>query len=121
MAEFKGLKKDEHAALTRAVTMYANLTGEKVNISGIPVASDEDDPKKKAEQDAKELAASAKATAAAEDANRELRRLQVRQQGGGGIQDENPGPGQPAMVTERAKAQGVSRKGEEPATVTGKS
>jgi len=119
MAEFKGLKKDEHEKLTRAVTMYTNLTGEKIDVGAIPVYSEEEDAKAKAKRDEEQLKAKAAVTRKLEEAQQEERRIRQRMHNADGVQDGNMGPGQPAGITQKAKAQGKSRKGSEPETVTG--
>lgn len=120
MPEFAGLSKEDHEKLTRAATMYRNLTGEALDVTSIPVAEPEKDAKERAKREEKAFTERAKATKSAEDAKQKLRQLEIAEQkGASGVQDENPGPGQPAMVTERAKAQGVSRKGEEPESAGG--
>lgn len=117
-SEFKGLKKEEHERLKRAVTMYHNLTGETVDISGIPIENPEEDAKAKAKRAEKDLQEQADITRKSEEAQQRERQLRARPVGGD-VQDENPGPGQPAMVTERAKAQGKRRKGQEPKSAGG--
>lgn len=116
--EYAGLKKEDHEKLTEAATLYRNLLGKDLTgvVSGIPVAEEGDDAKAKAQKLEASAKRSAEVTAAKEKADQEARQLSIqRHKDAGDIQPENPGPGQPAMVTERAKAAGVSRKGEEPA------
>lgn len=108
------MDEKNYERLQRAAKMYSQLTGEAVDLGGITVDKPEEDAKAKAEKLQKQQAAESKVQKAKEDADQQLRKLKVAQQTGDDIQDENPGPGQPAMVTERAKAAGVSRKGEEP-------
>ena len=110
--EFRGLKKEEHEKLTRAAAMYTNMTGEKIDVASIPVYSEEEDAKAKQKQAENDLKRTAETTRKVEEARQEERRLKIQAEGG--VQDHNPGPGQPAMITERAKAQGKSRKGQEP-------
>lgn len=123
--EFEGLKKEDKDELVKATRLYAS-TGKDLSgvIDRIPVVPD--DPKEKEAADKKRaeennkkaeesLQRQAEATRRREEADQESRRIAARTDAlGNEIQDENPGPGQPAMVTERAKAAGVSRKGEEP-------
>lgn len=108
MAEFKGLKKDEHEKLVKAARMYTTLTGESLNVSGIPVAEDESqDPKALQKKDEDELKAQAKATAAAEEARQEQRRLKLETERGSGDGEPQEGtPGHP-LRTERARERGV--------------
>src|SRR5687767_7665059 len=113
MPEFAGLKKEDHEKLSRAAKMYATLTGETIDVGAIPIAEPEEDAKKKAERQERALANQAELTKKLEEAKQAERKLTISQQRGD-IQDENPGAGQPAMVTERAREQGVTRKGQEP-------
>lgn len=117
--DFKGLKKEDHEKLQRAVTMYTNLTGERIDVGGIPVEEPEKDAKAEAKKAKKALEEEAEVTREVEKARQRERQLKLAKEAGE-VQDENPGPGMPAMVTERAKAQGVSRKGEEPAVASPK-
>lgn len=117
MAEFKGLSKADHEKLTRAARMYTTLTGEALDVRGIPIAAEEtDSPEAKAKRAEEELRQQAEVTRKREEADQASRRLAsgVRSD----VQPGHPGPGQPAMVTERAKEAGVTRKGEEPEMAT---
>lgn len=115
MAEFSGIKQEDHQKLERAARMYSNATGEDVTgiVGQIPTAKPEEDAKAKAEREQRRTEQTAAANREVEEADRRARQLR-NQRDTGEVQDENPGPGQPAMVTERAKAAGISRKGEEP-------
>lgn len=116
--EFAGLKKEDHEKLTEAATLYRNLLGKDLTgvVNSIPVAdSAENEAAAKAKKAEADLKRSAEIQRAKEDADQQARQLDLqKQRESGDIQPENPGPGQPAMVTERAKAAGVSRAGEEP-------
>lgn len=121
MGDFKGLKKDEMEKLRRAVRTHEHLTGEHVDIGAIPEADDEKDQQAEQEKAQRELDRKAKVDRELERAHQEARKAERdKHKGDGDVQDENPGPGQPAMVTEAAKAQGASRKGDEPASAGGK-
>jgi hypothetical protein len=118
MAEFAGIKQEDKQKLERAARMYSNATGEDVTgvVGSIPVYNPEEDQKAKAKAAEEQLTRQAETQSALEKSQQEARRLRARTNEQGEVQPENPGPGQPAMVTERAKAQGADRKGEEPAT-----
>lgn len=121
MGEYKGLKKEDHEKLQRAVTTHKNITGESVDISGIPVYNEEEDLKAKQAKATAEFERKSKVDNELEKAQQRARQIERDSHGGGDVQSENPGPGQPAMVTERAKEQGVSRAGEEPDIAGGSS
>ena len=111
-----GLKREDHQKLTRAARMYSNLTGEDVNgiVSSIPVRSEEDDAAARAKAAEEDAQRKAEMNRKVEEAQQQARRLQSGQTGD--VQPGNPGPGQPAMATERAKDAGHDRHGEEPDT-----
>lgn len=110
MAEgFKGLKKEEHEKLVRAAKMYSNMTGESLDVSSIPVFSEEEDEKAKNAQAQQELDRQAQVDRRLEEARQEERRIRERMYKEPG---ENDGP----IVTERAKDQGLKGgKGHDPA------
>lgn len=113
----KGINSEEHRNLQEAATMYRNITGKDISrvVSGVRASAAKRQASPEEQQRAqRELTAKANATKASEDADRRARQVRSAIERGDDIQDENPGPGQPAMVTERAKRAGVSRKGEEP-------
>jgi hypothetical protein len=118
--EFAGIKPEEKAQLERAARMYTNATGEDVTavVSGIPVQPDAHEAAEaKAAHAEEELKWSAEAQTKLDKARQEERRMKRASDAGfpgSEVQEGNPGPGQPAMATERAKAQGRNRKGEEP-------
>ena len=116
MAEYAGIKEEEQKRLGEAATMYRNMTGHDLSsvVSGIPVQKPEEDAKAKQARAQKQLDSTAQAQRHLEDADRQARKLRRQAQGGDDVQDNNPGPGQPAMVSDRAREQGVTRKGEEP-------
>jgi hypothetical protein len=128
---FSGIEQSEHEALQRAAKLYAG-TGEDVTgvVDKIPVKGEsEEDKSKKAEAknklDEESLQSTAEAQAALEKAQQEARQIQARTDEQGNVWPEpegaepkdvqpgNPGAGQPAMATEKAKAQGMGRQGEE--------
>ena len=124
---FSGIEQSEHEALRRAAKLYAG-TGEDVTgvVERIPVKGEsEEDKSKKAEAknkvDEESLQATAEAQAQLEKAQQEARKIQNRTDSAGNVWPEqnpddvqpgNPGAGQPAMATEKAKAQGLGRQDE---------
>lgn len=119
MPEFAGISQEDKQRLERAARMYTNATGEDVTavVSAIPVQPDEaDSAEAKAAKAEEELKWSAEAQSSLDKAHQHERRLARERDAGfpAAVQEGNPGPGQPAMATTRAKAAGRTRKGEEP-------
>lgn len=126
-----GLNKDDHALLKRALKTHEHVTGERAThlADSIPVASD-DDPEAKAKEAQRQHEATAKLAARVEETQQAERRARADQQAGtstagrpaespgtpANMQPGNPGGGQEALATERAKAAGLDGKGHEPAT-----
>jgi uncharacterized membrane protein YdfJ with MMPL/SSD domain len=121
MSEFKGMKKEELDKLQKAVRAWTALTGEQIDISGIPELTEEtEDPEAAAERAKEELAAQAETTRKLEEAARAQRRAAMAQNPPD-EDSEYTGPGQPAPITERARQQGLApAKGSEPETVSGR-
>lgn len=116
MADLK-VTKEEHDKLQRAAEMYTRLTGESIGDIVGKIAVSDADADKEAEAKAADdrYRAQAAAQSAYEVAEQAHRRARAAVDAGG-VQPGNPGPGMPAMATERAKAAGHDRHGEEPPT-----
>ena len=117
--EFAGITQVEKERLERAARMYTNATGEDVTsvVSAIPVQPDAAETvEAKAAKAEQELQWSAEAQRNLDSAHQQERRLARERDAGfpSAVQEGNPGPGQPAMATTRAKAAGMRRTGEEP-------
>lgn len=130
MAEQNGLKQADHDLLKRALKTHEHVTGEKVThlADSIPVVTEED-PKAKAKAAQKAYEDNAKLTSRVEQtqqAERQARAAAAAPAGAASpaespstpsnVQPGNPGGGQEAMATDRAKEQGFDRKGDEPST-----
>lgn len=131
MAEQNGLNQQDHDLLRRALKTHEHVTGERAShlADSIAVASPVD-PKAKAEASKRAYDSQAKLQNRVEETEQAQRRARVESEGGGprpaespntpaNVQPGNPGGGQEAMATERAKAQGFDRKGQEPQSAGG--
>lgn len=111
------LSKEDHAIVRRALTSHERLTGERAAhlIDSIEVESDQDPAaKQKAAQEA--YNAQAELNRKVEETHQAERRARAGGRTPDDIQPGNPGAGQEALVTERAKALGISPHGREPET-----
>jgi hypothetical protein len=110
------VSKENHEKIRRALTMYERTTGESVAglIDAVEVDSGEDLAAKREAHD-KAYAAQAELNAKVEATEQAQRRAQAARDAGD-LQPGNPGAGQEALVTERAKALGIQPAGKEPAT-----
>jgi len=116
--EQTGLKQADHDLLKRALKTHEHVTGEKAShlADSIPVVNEED-PAAKAKEAQRLHDANAKLSARVEETQQAERRARAALDAGpGSVQPGNPGGGQEAMASDRAKAAGFDRKGEEPGT-----
>ncbi len=118
MAENYGLKQADHDLLKRALSTHEHVTGERVThlADSIPVLADED-PKAKAAKAQKDYEAQAKLNSRVEETAQAERRARAAATAPSDAQQPgNPGGGQEALATDRAKAAGEGREGEKPAS-----
>lgn len=108
------MTKENYEKLKRAATMYANLTGETVDISEAKVEDPEADAREKLAAAQEELTRKAKVDRELEKAQQAARQIVVDAGKGSKDSEENPenkGPDQPATITERARQQGLKPAG----------
>jgi hypothetical protein len=128
MAEQQQLEQREFNTLKMALNTYRNSAPDRGAIDGDPLLSgqevealssklkglvkkdgdDADAKAKKAQQDYDKQAKFGMARDAMQQKERQF------SQDPDSVSPENPGPGANAMITEKAKEQGMSRKGQEP-------
>src|SRR4051812_27837564 len=107
------ISQSDHDIVRRALTTYERTTGERAAhlIDQIEVADDAADAQAKQDKAAADYKAQAELNRRVEETQQAERQARAGAASGDALQPGNPGAGQEALVTERAKAQGIKAAG----------